>query len=47
MVKSFPYKDKLDDIVVSLYYMFNDDKLLVMPDEIIEYLENNNIQVNR
>jgi hypothetical protein len=47
MDKSFPYKDKLDDIVVSLYYMFNDDKLLVMPDEIIEYLENNNIQVNR
>ena len=46
MDPSFPYKDKLDDIVVSLYHMFNDDNLLVMPNEIIEYLQENNIQVN-
>ena len=46
MDSEFPYKDKLDEIVISLYHMFDNDKLLDIPNEIIEYLDENNININ-
>jgi hypothetical protein len=46
MDKSFPYKDKIDDIVVSLYALFSKDKHNVVPDEITEYIESHNLDVS-
>jgi hypothetical protein len=46
MDESFPYKDKIDDIVVSLYALFSKDKHNVVPDEITEYIESHNLDVS-
>jgi hypothetical protein len=46
MDSEFPYKNKLDDIVISLYHLYNNDERYNIPDEIIEYLDEHNIKVN-
>jgi hypothetical protein len=39
MDDEFPYKDKLDEIVISLYELFKKDDKNVIPDEVIKYME--------
>lgn len=46
MDKSFPYKDKLNDIVISLYELFKKDQHNVIPDEIINYVKENDLKVS-
>jgi hypothetical protein len=46
MSDDFPYQDKLEDIVKSLYGLFKDDDHIIMPDEILKYIEDNNIDVS-
>lgn len=46
MDESFPYKDKIDDIVISLYNLFNKDENTIVPDEIIKYIEKHKLDVS-